>query len=143
MGKTRALPSLLVKGIYVVAGLLVAWGGFYAGAMTGRDGPATEQASVLKVDHSVDRFLDNEKVILFSLETCPICESARVYLNQRGVAYVEHDVKKNQDAKLALDELGISFVPVVVAGERAVVGFDPVLYEELLKNFAPSRVQRE
>lgn len=71
-----------------------------------------------------------DRIKVFALSTCPYCRQARAYLTENGVDFdvVEVDRLAGQDRADAVDEVkrlsgGTSF-PVIVAGDRVVVGFD-------------------
>ena len=72
---------------------------------------------------------------------CPHCPVARAFLVAKGVDYVEFDVSANLDAlRLMLSMTGRTEVPTLIAGYRAVVGFDPDTWSEVLADSA--EVQR-
>lgn len=71
-------------------------------------------------------------VALFSLPGCAECACARRFLEEKGVAFSEHDVLQDEDAMRELLRLNYSRMPVIVIDGQAVAGFDPVRLEELL-----------
>lgn len=57
----------------------------------------------------------------------------REFLSLRSIPFDERNIRRDQQAKAELLELtGKLAVPVVVAGDRHVVGYDPEWLEELL-----------
>ena len=76
-----------------------------------------------------------KKVMIYSQPTCPDCNNVKAYLDKKGVPYKDIDVHKN---KKALDEMvkkyGIKVTPVVVMGDRVMVGFNAPKIDKLLSN---------
>ncbi len=73
------------------------------------------------------------RVIVFSTPTCPHCRSAKRYLEQRGISYVEVDVSR--DAAAARDMVrrtGEQGVPQLEIDGRMVVGFNRAKIDRLL-----------
>ncbi len=54
------------------------------------------------------------------------------FLHQRGVAFVEKDVSKDEQALNDLMDKGFSATPVTLIDGEAVVGFNRVKLEQLL-----------
>ncbi|MFQ5479883.1 MAG: glutaredoxin family protein [Thermodesulfobacteriota bacterium] len=78
-----------------------------------------------------------EKVLFYALTTCPGCRKTRKFFLDNNVEfeYLEYDsagpeeqaeIRKNMDAS------GTPSFPWVRIGETVVVGYNPVLYAELL-----------
>ncbi|MCX6553224.1 MAG: NrdH-redoxin [Acidobacteria bacterium] len=65
---------------------------------------------------------------------CPHCQEARAHLVARGVDFVEFDVSRDFEAlRLLLSMTGRGEVPSIVAGDRAVVGFEPASWDDFLE----------
>ena len=61
-------------------------------------------------------------VTLYVVPGCPLCERARVWLEQHGIAYSERDVANDFGALRAMHRLTRQrFVPVFEANGRALV----------------------
>lgn len=61
-------------------------------------------------------------VTLYVVPDCPLCASARRWLKQHGVAYVERDIARDFGALRAMYELTRQrFVPVFEAEGQALV----------------------
>jgi len=63
-------------------------------------------------------------IVMFSTSWCGVCKRARAYFEKEGIAFVEHDVDKNQAARaeyLALNPK--RSVPTIKVGNEVVVGF--------------------
>jgi len=73
------------------------------------------------------------KVIVFTTPTCSYCNTAKMYLRQKGVRFKEVDISKDDAA--ARDVLKRSHqqgVPVLDIGGKIVVGFDRPKIDRLL-----------
>jgi len=78
---------------------------------------------------------------LYTIPSCPHCPGARAYLVAKGVDFIEFDVSTDVEAlRLMLSMTGRTQVPTIIAGYRAVVGFNPESWDELLAESA--EVQR-
>lgn len=66
--------------------------------------------------------LQETTVTLYVVPGCPLCASARGWLDARQIAYAERDVSNDFGALRAMYRLTKQgFVPVVEAGGRALV----------------------
>lgn len=65
------------------------------------------------------------QVVMFATSWCPYCAQARDLFAANGVSYVEFDVERDLDeARFQNEVLRVSGVPVIVIGNRLLVGFD-------------------
>ena len=73
-------------------------------------------------------------VTVYTRTGCATCQALKTFLSEKGVTFEEKDILKDT---VAADELatltqGAATAPVVVIGEKVVVGFDrPELTREL------------
>jgi glutaredoxin len=78
------------------------------------------------------------EVILYATKWCSACRSARAFLEEQGIAYVEKDIEEDSAAAAELlrkaKEAGISAsgVPVLDIRGTLVQGFDPQRIKSLL-----------
>jgi len=73
------------------------------------------------------------RVIVFSTPTCPYCQAAKRYLQQRGVPFEDEDVSQNIiAAQYMVQRSGQQGVPVIQVGNEVVVGFDRARLDALL-----------
>lgn len=74
-----------------------------------------------------------KKVKIYSQPTCPDCNRVKAYLDKKGVSYEDINVQKD---KKALEEMarryGIRVTPVVVIGDRVMVGFNAPKIDKFL-----------
>ena len=66
------------------------------------------------------------QVMVYSTKTCPWCDKAKEYLKSLNVAFENVDVSENREAAMELvkktRQMG---VPVIMVGERYIVGYQP------------------
>jgi glutaredoxin len=87
--------------------------------------------------------MTSTRVLLFTQSGCLSCELMRVYLEAREIAFEEHDISTDPEArKNMLEQLDSNETPTVVvfAGEvqEVVVGFDPERLDQLLDHVPSS-----
>ncbi len=73
-------------------------------------------------------------VVVFSTPTCPWCKKVKSYLKSHNITFKDIDVSR--DANAARDMVrrtGQQGVPVVLIGNRTVVGFNKALIDKLLE----------
>ena len=73
-----------------------------------------------------------DKVIIYSSNTCPYCTTAKSYLEEKGIEYLEKNVQTDKDARKELMAMGHMGVPVIVIDGEEIVGFDKNKIEEML-----------
>jgi glutaredoxin-like YruB-family protein len=73
-----------------------------------------------------------KEVIIYSSSTCPHCVSAKNYLTEKGVEYIEKNVSTDMTARNELIKKGYMGVPVIIVDGEEIVGFDKAKLEELL-----------
>lgn len=65
------------------------------------------------------------QVIVYSTPTCPYCHSAKNYFKENKIKYKDIDVSKNKKAaEEMIEKSGQMGVPVIIIGEKVIVGFD-------------------
>lgn len=70
----------------------------------------------------------------YTIPTCPHCQTAREFLVQRGADFIEFDVSTDFTALRAMLMMTArAEVPAIIAGDSAVVGFNPESWDALLK----------
>lgn len=73
-----------------------------------------------------------KEVIVFTSTTCAHCFTAKDYLTEKGVEFVEKNVNKDAEARKELMQKGIMAVPVIQVDGEMVVGFDKAKLDQLL-----------
>lgn len=73
------------------------------------------------------------KPILYTQPDCPPCEITKLYFHEKGIEYIEKNIKTDQQAFIELTKQYHSFsTPTVVIGEKVITGFNINAIEEEL-----------
>ena len=73
------------------------------------------------------------KVTIYSTPTCVYCKMAKEFFNEKGVAFVEHDVAADTVARKEMfDKTYQMGVPVITVDDQVIVGFDKETLEKAL-----------
>jgi glutaredoxin-like YruB-family protein len=73
------------------------------------------------------------KVKIYTTPSCVFCAMAKEYLKERGVAFEEIDVSKDEKAAMEMiEKSGQMGVPVIEIDGQIVIGFDKERIDELL-----------
>ena len=73
------------------------------------------------------------RIVLFTTPSCPWCRAVKTYLRQKGFRFREVDVSKDPDAaRDMIRRTGQRGVPVLLIGNRPIVGFDREKIDKLL-----------
>lgn len=70
---------------------------------------------------------------IYSTPTCIYCKTLKAFLSERGIAFKDVDVSRNQEAlKEMVEKSGQMGVPVTEIDGQIVVGFDKEKIKQLL-----------
>ena len=73
------------------------------------------------------------KITVYSQPACSACKELKEYLKKKGVEFEEMDITTNKEA---LNEMlkvhKVRVTPLIVMGDRKLIGFDPVAIDKLL-----------
>jgi glutaredoxin len=76
------------------------------------------------------------KVIIYTQETCSPCQAEKEWLKNNGISFEERDIRKNQKYLQEAIDLGASATPVTVImkdnEKEVVLGFDQEKLTKLL-----------
>jgi glutaredoxin-like YruB-family protein len=73
------------------------------------------------------------RIVIFTTPSCPWCRMAKTYLRQNGFRFREVDVSKDPDAaRDMIRRTGQRGVPVLLIGNKPVIGFDREKIDRLL-----------
>lgn len=76
-----------------------------------------------------------KKIVIYSTPTCPYCVYAKDFFKSKGVSFEDVDVSSDHArATEMVQKSGQMGVPVIDIDGKVVVGFQPTVFEELLKN---------
>ena len=71
---------------------------------------------------------------IFGTPTCHKCIEAKDFLNRKGIPFTEYNVKEDAIKKLEMvNATGQMGVPAIRIGENWYIGWNPVRFEEILK----------
>jgi len=129
-------PSRLARGGVSLGGVvaLLAVAGVAAGLWLGggrllRDG----RYRSLHIQES-ELAAPSGEVLLYSASWCGKSKRAKQFLESKGVAYQEIDIDQRAGAREDLAALRSPGVPVLVIGDRKIIGFNEKAYQYLVEN---------
>jgi glutaredoxin-like YruB-family protein len=74
------------------------------------------------------------KIVVYSTPTCPYCHMAKDFLNQNKITFEDVDVSKDRErAKEMIEKSGQMGVPVILVGEKVIIGFSKDELKKALK----------
>ena len=74
-----------------------------------------------------------KKVEIYTSDTCIQCKTAKEYLKNNNIDYIEYNISSNQEYKRELIRKGYLSVPVLVIYGQDVLGFDLRRIQELMQ----------
>jgi glutaredoxin len=86
-------------------------------------GPMTPNDPNAALPFELRRALASYPALLYTSDDCPPCDSARVFLRQRGVPYSERIVDGADDTETLRRLTGSDKVPVLMLGKQGLAGF--------------------
>jgi len=78
------------------------------------------------------RSIKMKKVIMFTTKTWPNCTTAKEFLAQNKISFIEKDVNVDEDARTEFARRNLRGVPAFLIGEDVVVGLDKSKILELV-----------
>ena len=73
-----------------------------------------------------------KSVVVYSQPGWGPCHREKEFLSQKGIEFVDKDVRADQQALKELIDMGYQSTPVTIIDGEAVVGFDQNKIEQLL-----------
>ncbi len=74
------------------------------------------------------------EIRIFSQPTCPACKQVKEYLKNKGIPFTDYNILKDDQA---LDEMlhvhKVRVTPLIIIGDRKIIGFDVEELEKALK----------
>lgn len=65
-----------------------------------------------------------KNVTVFTTKTCPHCRTAKEFLKQQNIYFVEKDVNVDAQARAEMMRRNVTGVPAVLIGDDIVIGLD-------------------
>lgn len=79
--------------------------------------------------------MTTKKVIIYSTPTCPYCVYAKNFFKEKGVSFEDIDVSRDHARAMEMvEKSGQMGVPVIDIGGEIIVGFQPDVFDELIKS---------
>ncbi len=77
--------------------------------------------------------MTEKTVTVYSTPSCPYCHMAKEYFDKMKVKYVDHNVAEDEKARNEmLEKSGQMGVPVIVIGDKVIIGFDKAAIDKEL-----------
>ncbi len=74
------------------------------------------------------------EVKIYSTQSCPYCQKAKEYFEDKGVKYIDYDVANDAEkAKEMVEKSGQMGVPVITIADEVIIGFDKNRLDTLLE----------
>jgi len=74
-----------------------------------------------------------QEIIMYTTKTWPHCTTAKKFLAQKSISFIEKDVNADKEAAAELMSKGVMAVPSFKIGEEMVVGLDQQKILQLLQ----------
>jgi len=79
--------------------------------------------------------MKTKKIIVYSTPTCPYCVYAKNFFKEKGLEFEDIDVSTDRvRAEEMIEKSGQMGVPVIDIGGEIVIGFQPMVFDHLIKN---------
>jgi glutaredoxin-like YruB-family protein len=79
-----------------------------------------------------------DPVTVYTTTTCPWCVRVKEYLKQKNVPFQEKNVEYDRaGAQEMIQRTGQMGVPVIIAGDDVIIGFDRPKLDRLAEKYAP------
>jgi len=128
--ESRPRGVALQAALLVVIALLALPAGAYLGGWLAE---ARQPPAVQTVDNSAWLEPAHARVVLFTSSTCPHCQRTLEFLDRRGVRYANHVIDQSDAALAQYLALGVEAVPVVLVGDRRIIGFHEQILADALR----------
>lgn len=73
-----------------------------------------------------------KKVDIYTSDSCQYCHKAMEFFNENNIDYTEHNITKDKDARMEIMNKGYRSVPLIIIGEKEILGFDREVILEAL-----------
>lgn len=120
------MKQILLCLVMLVAGLGVGRGGVYL--YDQHFNPAA--ARIVEGDY---RHVVADRPVLFVTSTCPYCKQAIAWFDSQGILYEKQVIDQSAIAKDRYERLKRKSVPVLVAKNVLIVGYQPEAYYRYLR----------
>lgn len=73
-----------------------------------------------------------KEVIMYTSTTWPHCYTAKEFLSEKGIKYIEKDINSDPDSRQEMMKRKIMGVSAFIIGDEVVVGLDKARIESLI-----------
>ncbi len=74
-----------------------------------------------------------KQIVIYTQPDCPPCEVTKMFLNDKGIPFIEKNIKTDPGARNELIKKYKSFsTPTVIIGNKVITGFNPGKIEKEL-----------
>lgn len=105
--------------------------------------PAVEMLTpTLTPEQATARARAHVQVVMYSAASCDVCNVARAYLSQHGIAFVERDVEHDGAARArhrALSPDGS--LPAIQVDDEVLLGFSAGIFEKVFDKAVQARIK--
>lgn len=95
-------------------------------------GSVLAQSGNAQLPYAVAQVAQRYPVTLYASSNCTPCESARAFLSQRGIPFVEKTISSNADLAALKDLTHSTNVPALTIGTQALDGFSSSTWSQYL-----------
>jgi glutaredoxin len=118
---------------YLKLSLLVA-SGLSLGVVAALAFKGWNSSPVSYADNSTSFQNSKSALILYGTSWCPACRATRKFLKENNIAFIDLDIDRSKQAALEYSKLEKEDIPVLLFKDRVIVGFQPKLILEAIKN---------
>lgn len=77
--------------------------------------------------------MNDHNITIYSTPTCPYCDAAKDYFEERNISFTDYDVSENREkAKEMIEKSGQRGTPVIDIDGNVVVGFNKDKIESMM-----------
>lgn len=122
----------IIKSFFLNAGIIALGLSLGYGAMQGYL-YATETKEVVVSDFSQHFENVEQSVIMYGVDWCPVCKTARAYFASHNIDYIELNPETDPHAFNMYKQLGVDGYPVFIIGNKRIYGLNLAEIENALK----------
>lgn len=72
-----------------------------------------------------------KRVVMYSTQWCGVCKKAKNYFAKNKIPYTSYDIENNKKAQMDFKAMGATGVPVILIGNKKMLGFSPGRFQKL------------
>jgi glutaredoxin 3 len=91
-----------------------------------------EQNVIRPLDRAGLGIPSDQRVVMLSLSTCPVCRHARQWLAENQIEHAEWVIDESDSAQKMASLLHVKAVPLFLIGDQQMTGFNPAALQTLL-----------